>query len=302
MGRRSVPNVHLAPIEVARIAPRHPALGVEGEQVKPAMVEQGADTVMAGKDRGHGLPRGLDADGQPQRCMGQGPAVMHGLPGQPDAQRAAIAFDQPANVVDGNVERVMARLFAIETPLPAAKTEIRRRAAGFIDPMSDRHGDWAQALMDLGATVCRPGVPDCEACPLAQGCAARAAGTPGRYPLKVRKAARPHRHGVVWIALREGAVALVRRPDKGLLGGMMALPTSDWRDRPWSLSEMRACAPAKADWHLAGSVEHVFTHFSLTLDVYVGEAEVPGAEWRLASDAGTGLPTVFAKALQRGLA
>jgi A/G-specific adenine glycosylase len=215
---------------------------------------------------------------------------------------AAIAFDQPANVVDGNVERVMSRLFAIETPLPAAKPEIKARAGGFIDAVSDRHGDWAQALMDLGATVCRPGVPDCEACPVAAGCAARAGGTPARYPLKARKAERPHRHGVVWVALRDGAVARVQRPDKGLLGGMVALPTSDWRDRPWSRGEMEAVAPAAADWCLAGSVEHVFTHFSLTLDVYVGTAEIAGAEWRAASDAGTGLPSVFLKALQRGLA
>jgi A/G-specific adenine glycosylase len=215
---------------------------------------------------------------------------------------AAIAFDQPANVVDGNVERVMSRLFAIETPLPAAKAEIRVRAAGFIDAASDRHGDWAQALMDLGATVCRPVVPDCGACPLAQGCAGKAGGAPARYPLKSRKAERPHRHGVVWVVLRGGAVARVRRPDKGLLGGMIALPTSDWRDRPWSRAEMEVVAPAAADWHLAGSVDHVFTHFSLTLDIYVGDGEITGAEWCTASEAGTGLPSVFQKALQRGLA
>lgn len=215
---------------------------------------------------------------------------------------SAIAFDQPANVVDGNVERVMSRLFAVETPLPDARGELRARAAGFIDAASDRHGDWAQALMDLGATVCRPGVPDCGACPLAKGCAARAGSTPERYPLKLRKAPRPHRHGVAFVALRDGAVALVRRPERGLLGGMLALPTSDWRDRPWSPAELASTAPAAADWCLAGSVEHVFTHFSLTLDVYVGEAEVPGAEWRAVSEAATGLPSVFAKALQRGLA
>ena len=217
---------------------------------------------------------------------------------------AAIAFDQPANVVDGNVERVMSRLFAIETPLPAARVEIRARAAGFIGAAADRHGDWAQALMDLGATVCRPGVPDCAACPLAQGCAARAAGAPGRYPLKAPRVERPHRHGVVWVALQDGMVARVRRPDKGLLGGMMALPTSDWRDSPWCRAEMEGVAPAVADWQLAGSVAHVFTHFSLTLDVYVAEvgAEIAGAHWLPVTGAEVGLPSVFLKALQRGLA
>ncbi len=215
---------------------------------------------------------------------------------------AAIAFDQPANVVDGNVERVMARLFAVETPLPAGKAEIRARAEAFIIASAGRHGDWAQALMDLGATVCRPGGPDCAACPIAAGCAAHAAGTASRYPLKVKKAERPHRHGVAWVALRDGAVALVRRPDKGLLGGMAALPTSEWRSRAWSRSEMAAAAPAVADWRLAGSVEHVFTHFSLTLDVYVAAADIPDADWRDAATAGDGLPSVFLKALQRGLA
>jgi A/G-specific adenine glycosylase len=219
---------------------------------------------------------------------------------------AAIAFDQPANVVDGNVERVMSRLFAIATPLPAGKSEVRERAAQFVGPAFDRHGDWAQALMDLGATVCRPGTPDCGSCPLSTDCAARSAGSASSYPRKAARAERPHRHGVAWVLRRGGDVALVRRPARGLLGGMEGLPTSDWRDRPWTEGEALAGAPMATVWSLAGSIEHVFTHFSLTLDVYVAVAgegwTADGLLWRTADDAGTGLPSVFVKALRRGLA
>ena len=140
---------------------------------------------------------------------------------------AAIAFDQPANVVDGNVERVMARLHTVETPLPAAKPEITRLAAILAE--GPRPGDWAQALMDLGAMVCRPKAPLCDRCPLAPECLARAGGAPETYPRKTAKAERPHRYGVAYVLTRGDEVALVRRPPKGLLGGMLALPTSDWR-------------------------------------------------------------------------
>ena len=208
---------------------------------------------------------------------------------------AAIAFDRPANVVDGNVERVMARLFAVEIPLPAAKPELRRLAAGLV--ADDRPGDWPQALMDLGATVCRPGKPLCEACPLTSWCAAYASGHPERWPLKTRKADRPHRTGVAWV-LRDdrGRVALVRRPEKGLLGGMTGLPTSSWAVEPGS-----ATPPVVADWCEAGAIEHVFTHFSLTLSVQVAEG---GGDflWTDPHEALASLPTVFRKALERGLA
>lgn len=208
---------------------------------------------------------------------------------------AAIAFDRPANVVDGNVERVMARLFAVEIPLPAAKPELRRLAAGLV--ADDRPGDWAQALMDLGATTCRPAKPLCAACPLTSWCAAYASGHPERWPLKTRKADRPHRTGVAWV-LRDdrGRVALVRRPEKGLLGGMTGLPTSSWAVEPGS-----ATPPVVADWCEAGAIEHVFTHFSLTLSVQVAEG---GGDflWTDPDEALASLPTVFRKALERGLA
>ncbi len=211
------------------------------------------------------------------------------------AALAAIAFGRPANVVDGNVERVMARLFAVETPLPAAKPELKRLAASLI--ADDRPGDWPQALMDLGATVCRPGKPLCEACPLTEWCAAFASGHPERWPLKTKKAARPHRTGIAWV-LRDdqGRVALVQRPARGLLGGMTGLPTSDW-----SVSAVEATPPIAADWREAGAIDHVFTHFSLTLTVRVAEG---GGDylWADPEAALASLPTVFRKALERGLA
>ncbi len=208
---------------------------------------------------------------------------------------AAIAFGRPANVVDGNVERVVARLFAVETPLPAAKPELKRLAATLVT--DHRPGDWPQALMDLGATVCRPGRPLCEACPLTSWCAGHASGHPERWPLKTKKADRPHRTGTAWV-LRdaEGRVALVRRPDKGLLGGMTGLPTSDW-----SAEAADATPPVAAAWRDAGAIEHVFTHFSLTLSVRTADG-AGDFLWTDPDQALASLPTVFRKALERGLA
>jgi A/G-specific adenine glycosylase len=211
---------------------------------------------------------------------------------------AAIAFDEATNVVDGNVERVMSRLFAVETPLPAAKPELKALAAALV--RDERPGDWAQALMDLGATVCRPKSPLCDRCPLAEGCAGLATGAPETYPRKTAKAIRPHRHGVAYILTRGEAVALVRRPPKGLLGGMLGLPTSDWRAAPWSDEEALADAPVQADWRSAGEVEHVFTHFSLTLRLLRAEGAAEGVIWTARRDLDA-LPSVFLKAARAGL-
>lgn len=207
---------------------------------------------------------------------------------------AAIAFDRAANVVDGNVERVVARLFAVETPVPAARPELKRLAATLV--ADDRPGDWAQALMDLGSTVCRPKSPLCLMCPISDWCAGRATGEPERYPLKTKKAARPHRQGIAWV-LRDGQgrVALVRRPDKGLLGGMVGLPTSDWTDAAHD-----TVPPVDADWTEAGAVDHVFTHFSLTLTVRVAMG-TGDFLWTQEGEALAALPTVFRKALERAL-
>ncbi len=211
---------------------------------------------------------------------------------------AAIAFDQAANVVDGNVERVMSRLFAVETPLPAARPELRRLAALFVE--DERPGDWAQALMDLGATVCRPKAPLCGRCPVSENCVAFATGAPERYPVKVKKAERPRRHGVAHVIIdAQGRVALERRPGKGLLGGMLGLPTSEWS------STVQAWAPPfPGDWRDAGAVEHVFTHFALTLHVRAMEGYGEEGDWTWLPTEGARavLPTVFAKALDRGVA
>jgi A/G-specific adenine glycosylase len=212
---------------------------------------------------------------------------------------AAIAFDRPANVVDGNVERVMARLFAVETPLPAAKPELKRLAETLVT--ADRPGDWAQALMDLGAMICTPSSPGCLTCPAADVCQARATGTPETYPRRDAKAARPQRYGVAYVMISGDRVALVRRPAKGLLGGMLALPTSDWRDIPWSDAEAPAAAPIDADWRPAGQIRHVFTHFSLDLRVFRAEGEWTDAIWTPRRDL-EAMPSVFLKAAREALA
>lgn len=207
---------------------------------------------------------------------------------------AAIAFGRPANVVDGNVERVMARLFAVEKPLPAAKPELARFAGTLVT--DDRPGDWAQALMDLGATICTPKSPRCLLCPLRDDCAAYGAGAPESYPRKAAKVQRPHRHGLAYVALQGEQVALVRRPPKGLLGGMLGLPTSPWT----------SAAPEHPDgWQVVGAVEHVFTHFSLTLTVLTRAGAAPLADpapvWLPQAEARAALPTVFRKALDRAM-
>lgn len=237
----------------------------------------------------HAAAQQLAAEGFPDSEAGW--RALPGVGPYTAAAIAAIALEAAANVVDGNVERVMARLYAVETPLPAAKAELRALAGAFVS--ADRPGDWAQALMDLGATVCTPKSPKCGACPWRGACAAFAAGAPEHYPRRAAKPDRPQRYGVAWRMERDGALWLVRRPDKGLLGGMAALPTTEWRAKRWPRAEALAHAPAAADWRRAGRVRHVFTHFALTLDVYVADAAPRGDGWW--GDA-SALPTVFRKA------
>jgi A/G-specific adenine glycosylase len=221
-----------------------------------------------------------------------------GLGAYTAAAVAAIAFDEATNVVDGNVERVIARLFAVEAPLPDAKPELKRLAAGLV--RDDRPGDWAQALMDLGATICRPKAPLCDRCPIAAHCVGLATLEPETYPRRTAKADRPHRHGVAYVLTRGDEIALVRRPPRGLLGGMLALPTSDWRTARWSDAEAVAAAPAKAPWRTVGEVEHGFTHFTLTLRLLRAEGDAEGVIWSARRDL-DGLPSVFLKAARAGL-
>jgi len=217
--------------------------------------------------------------------------ALPGVGGYTAAAVAAIAFDEAANVVDGNVERVMSRLYAVETPLPAAKPELARLASGLV--AANRPGDWAQALMDLGATVCTPKSPRCLLCPVSADCAALGRGAPETYPRKTAKGERPHRFGLAYVSRRGDQVALVRRPPKGLLGGMLGLPTGEWTASP---------PPVPAGWTDAGAIEHVFTHFSLTLQVVTAENSEPEqAVWIEVEAARAALPTVFRKALDRGL-
>jgi A/G-specific adenine glycosylase len=242
------------------------------------------------------------------RAGGAFPSDLEGLRALPGvgaytaAAIGAIAFGRAANVVDGNVERVMARLFAVETPLPAAKPELATLAGDLVT--ADRPGDWAQALMDLGATVCRPKAPLCGACPLSTLCAARAAGAPETYPRRSAKERRPHRHGVAYVLARRGAIALVRRPAKGLLGGMLGLPTTDWRAAAWTAAEARAGAPCRGAWRDLGAVGHVFTHFSLSLRVLATEASTDAIArldqvitWMPLDGAKAATPSLFRKAL-----
>jgi len=225
----------------------------------------------------------------------EGLRALPGVGAYTAAAVAAIAFDRPTNVVDGNVERVMSRLFAVEDPLPGGKPELKALAAALVD--DHRPGDWAQALMDLGATVCRPKSPICDRCPISMHCAALARGDQDSFPRKTRKAARPRRHGIAYVLTKDDAVALVRRPDKGLLGGMLGLPTSDWTASPPPVGEG---APAKAAWREAGEIEHVFTHFSLTLKVFRAEGDAPDVVWTPIETL-EALPSVFLKAARQAL-
>jgi A/G-specific adenine glycosylase len=206
---------------------------------------------------------------------------------------ASIAFGRRAVVVDANVERVVARLFAVETPLPAARPEIER-FADRITP-AERPGDFAQAMMDLGATICTPRGPACAICPLSAGCVARMSGAPETYPRKAAKAAKPVRLGTVFWLESDGAVLLVRRPARGLLGGMRALPTGPWEAQDPGLAD----APAKAEWRETGAGRHVFTHFALDYRVVTALTSTRsniGEWWPIAELDTAGLPTLFARA------
>jgi A/G-specific adenine glycosylase len=231
--------------------------------------------------------------------------ALRGLPGlgaYTAAAVAAIAFGRRAVVVDANVERVTARLFAIDAPLPGSRGAIRV-AADAITP-GLRAGDFAQAMMDLGATVCTARSPRCLLCPLGDFCRARREGAPERYPVKAPKAAKPHRRGMAFWIERERAVWLVRRPAKGMLGGMRALPDDGWNAR----GDGSGRPPIAGDWQACGAVRHVFTHFSLDLHVvrYRGEdwaclEDGEGEWWPLDRLEEAGLPTLFAKAAERAL-
>ena len=239
-------------------------------------------------------------------------ASLRALPGIGDytaAAVAAIAFDAPVVPVDGNVERVVTRLFALEDRLPAVKPLIKQCAASLLP--AHRAGDFAQALMDLGATLCSPKRPACALCPWSGDCVARARGEQERFPRKAPKREGRLRHGAAFVALRaDGCVLLRQRPDKGLLASMTEVPGSDW-SHDFEVAKAHRSAPqlkSAMKWRrLPGTVRHVFTHFPLTLTVFV--AHVPrgtrapkGMRWvRRADLAGEALPTVMRKVLAHAL-
>ncbi len=237
------------------------------------------------REYGGVFPTGLEAL---QALPGIGPYTAGAI--------AAIAFDQPFAAVDGNVERVISRLDAIETPLPLSKPQIKIRAQSLMP--RHRAGDFVQALMDLGATVCTPRSPNCLICPWTDECAGRSTGVAATLPRKLPKKKVPTRRGHAYFAVSaHNRVLLRRREEKGLLGGMTEVPGSDWAEE---LTEM--LPPIPADWKKrAGVVEHTFTHFHLEVTVWVatGVREVLPDEsyrWVAMSEVdGEALPTVMRK-------
>jgi A/G-specific adenine glycosylase len=243
----------------------------------------------------------------------QDEAALEALPGigrYTAAAIAAIAFGAGTVPVDGNVERVVARLFAVAHELPSAKPRIWSLAQGLAPPR--RNGDFAQALMDLGATICSPKRPNCVLCPWRAACAARKRDDPEGFPVKARRRSGRLRRGAAFVILRVDGYALVRsRPPGGLLGGMTEVPTTDWTtdfEEDSALAEAPRLRGTRLKWRrIAGVVRHVFTHFPLelvvfTADVPAGTAAPEGARWiRIAELPGEALPSVMRKVLAKVL-
>lgn len=230
--------------------------------------------------------------------------VLPGVGAYTAAAIGAIAFGIPTVPVDGNVERVAARLFAIEQPMPAAKPMIRAAAARLgADPAAQaRPSDFAQALFDLGASVCAPAAPACAICPWIESCAARRQGTQASLPRKSPKKRRPIRYGVhFWLTDNSNTVLLRTRPHKGLLGGMTELPGTPWRDAPWPLNEALTAAPMRLDWRSAGQIRHGFTHFELIIDIlaaHVPKIDAEGFAHALDALDDAALPSVMRKCVR----
>jgi A/G-specific adenine glycosylase len=253
--------------------------------------------------------RNLHACAQQVAALGGFPSTLDGLRALPGigaytaAAVGAIAFGLPVVPIDGNVERVAARLFAIIAPLPGAKPAIAAAALalGAEAAARDRPSDFAQALFDLGATICTPKSPACALCPLMADCAGRIAGVAADLPRKAPKAARPMRYGAhFWLMDSAGQVLLRRRPPRGLLGGMTELPGTAWTGLPLGRDEALAQAPMEAAWRKAGQAAHGFTHFELILDVYIARvAQIAGDGFLRPADAlaEEALPSVMRKCI-----
>jgi A/G-specific adenine glycosylase len=229
-----------------------------------------------------------------------------GLPGigpYTAAAIAAIAFAKPAAPVDGNIVRVISRLKKLHTPLPSLRAEVGEILPALIP--AERPGDMVQALMDLGSAICKPAKPLCHQCPWRGPCAAFAAGVAGQLPKRAAKKRKPVRYGVVfWIERPDGHVLLRRRAEKGLLGGMMEIPSTDWREQEWDNQEAIKQAPVFANWaSVPGTVAHTFTHFHLRLRVLRGrtsQAQVNTGIWSAPDQfADHALPSVMKKVIRR---
>lgn len=288
----------------ARFLQRFPTVGALAAADWAEVAEEWAGLGYYARARNlHACAKAVAAAGGFPRNTG-GLAALPGIGPYTAAAVGAIAFDAPVVPVDGNVERVMARIHGVEAPLPGAKPILTAHAAACMkDPVARaRPGDFAQALFDLGATVCTPRNPACALCPWREGCAAHRAGIQAELPRKSPKPARPLRHGVHFL-LRDdtGRVLLRRRPEKGLLGGMLEVPGTPWRANPWPETEALDHAPSTAAWRpVEGIARHGFTHFELEMRLYAAPAVTMAAvagEWMLPSAARGALPSVMRRLL-----
>jgi A/G-specific adenine glycosylase len=235
----------------------------------------------------------------------EGLATLPGIGPYTAAAIAAIAFNAPVVPLDGNVERVTARIFAVEEALPGAKPRLDALAQGFLadQPARARPGDFTQALFDLGAGICTPRKPACALCPWQKPCQARKLGLAETLPRKAPKPERPTRHGVHFLLTdHEGRIWLRRRPPRGLLGGMLEIPGVSWREEDWTDAEALSDAPLATSWQpVPGEARHVFTHFALTMRAYRASLSArtkrPEGEWLAPAEAARALPSVMRKLL-----
>lgn len=293
-------EVMLQQTQVASAAPYFDRFTARWPSVEALAAADDADLMAAWAGLGYyARARNLLACAREVAARGGFPDTEAGLRALPGigaytaAAIAAIAFGRRAVVVDANVERVVSRLFVVTAPLPGSRPQLHKLTDS-ITPDA-RTGDFAQAMMDLGSSICTARSPRCLACPLHDRCDGFASGDPQRFPLKAAKSPKPQRYGTMFWVERDAQVLLVRRPAKGLLGGMRALPTGPWVDAPPGLE----AAPVAAEWQiLSETAAHGFTHFNLQLALATARIaeHADGEWWPIAEIESAGLPTVFAKA------
>jgi len=293
----------------ARFLARFPTVGALAAADWAEVAEEWAGLGYYARARNlHACARAVAATGR-FPCNREELAALPGIGPYTAAAVAAIAFDAPVVPLDGNVERVTARIHAVEEALPGAKPRLAALADRFMEDAAARArpADFVQALFDLGATVCTPRNPACGLCPWQGGCAGRRAGIAEALPRKAPKRARPLRHGMHFL-LRDadGRVLLRRRPEKGLLGGMLEVPGTPWRESPWPEADALRHAPLAAPWRrLPGLARHGFTHFELEMMLFAAAmphgATPAGGEWLPLADADRALPSVMRKLLTLAL-